>query len=335
MFEGSFPYTRLRRNRQFSWQRELLAENHLNISDLILPIFLTEGKNIRQKIENLPDVFRFSIDLAIKQAKIAKDIGILAVMLFPLVDQDKKTVDGKEATNPKNLMCRAIAAIKKAVPDIGIICDVALDPYTSHGHDGIYDAKTGLVLNDETIEILCKQALLQAKAGCDIIAPSDMMDGRVMMIRDYLDQNGFQQVSIMSYAIKYASNFYGPFRHAVGSSKNLAKADKKNYQMDFRNSKEALREIAMDIEEGADMVIIKPGMPYLDIIRLAKDNFNIPILAYQVSGEFAMLKYGAMNGVIDFNLAYLESLIAFKRAGAKSIITYGALEIAQLLNCRF
>ncbi len=332
MIEGSFPYTRLRRNRQFAWQRELVAENHLNISDLILPIFLAEGKNTRQKIDTLPDVFRFSIDLAIKQAKAAKDLGISAIMLFPLVDQDKKTIDGKEATNPKNLICRAVSAIKKAVPGIGIICDVALDPYTSHGHDGVVCKKTGSVLNDETIEVLCKQSLVQAKAGCDIIAPSDMMDGRIMMIRDYLDQNGFQNVAIMSYAIKYASNFYGPFRSAVGSDKNLAKADKKNYQMDFRNSSEAMREIALDVEEGADTIIIKPGMPYLDIIKMAKDNFNIPIIAYQVSGEFAMLKYAGLNKALDFNRAYLESLMAFKRAGARSIITYGALEAAKFIK---
>ncbi len=332
MLEGQFPYTRLRRNRQFAWQRELVAENHLKISDLILPIFLTEGKNTRQKIDNLPDVFRFSIDLAIKQAKIAKDIGIPAIMLFPLVEQNKKTIDGKEAINSKNLICRAVTAIKKAVPEIGIICDVALDPYTTHGHDGVFCQKTNSVLNDETIEVLCKQSLVQAKAGCDIIAPSDMMDGRIMMIRDYLDQNGFQNVGIMSYAIKYASNFYGPFRSAVGSDKNLAKADKKDYQMDFRNAREAIREIALDIEEGADMIIIKPGMPYLDIIRSAKDNFNIPIIAYQVSGEFAMLKYAALNKAIDFNRAYLESLTAFKRAGATSIISYGALEISDLIK---
>jgi porphobilinogen synthase len=332
MIEGSFPYTRLRRNRQFAWQRELVAENHLNISDLILPIFLAEGKNTRQKIDTLPDVFRFSIDLAIKQAKAAKDLGISAIMLFPLVDQDKKTIDGKEATNPKNLICRAVSAIKKAVPNIGIICDVALDPYTSHGHDGVVCKKTGSVLNDETIEVLCKQSLVQAKAGCDIIAPSDMMDGRIMMIRDYLDQNAFQNVAIMSYAIKYASSFYGPFRSAVGSDKNLAKADKKNYQMDFRNSSEAMREIALDVEEGADTIIIKPGMPYLDIIKMAKDNFNIPIIAYQVSGEFAMLKYAGLNKALDFDRAYLESLMAFKRAGARSIITYGAIEAANFIK---
>jgi porphobilinogen synthase len=331
MSEGLFPTTRLRRNRRSAWQRELIAENHLTVSDLILPIFLIEGKNISQEINNLPGIFRFSIDLAVKKAKEAKAAGISALMLFPFIEQIKKTLDGKEATNSKNLICRAIKEIKRLVPGIGVICDVALDPYTTHGHDGIVCNQTNLVLNDETVAILCKQSLIQAEAGCDMIAPSDMMDGRVLMIRNYLDENGFQDVGIMSYPIKYASNFYGPFRSAIGSDKNPIKPDKKNYQIDFRNSNEAIREITLDIEEGADMVIIKPAMPYLDIIYRASTTFNIPIIAYQVSGEYAMLKYSAMNGACDFNAIYLESLMAFKRAGAKAIIAYGALEISNLL----
>lgn len=327
---GSFPRTRLRRNRKTQWMRDLTAQAVLSPCDLILPLFAIEGKNKEEKISHLPGVSRFSIDLLVKKAKEARALGIPALMLFPVIDQKLKTADGKEAVNGKNLMCRAIAAIKNAVPDIGVITDVALDPYTSHGHDGIID-KNGYVVNDATIEILCEQALVQAAAGCDIIAPSDMMDGRIGLIRDALDSQNFTDVAIMSYAIKYASSFYGPFRHAVGSAKNL-KSDKKTYQMDFRNSDEAMREIALDVAEGADMIIVKPGMPYLDVVKEASQNFKLPIISYQVSGEYAMLKHAAKEGSFDFDAAFLESLIAFKRAGASAVITYGAIEAAKFLN---
>lgn len=308
--------------------RDLIAETALCPQDLILPIFVIEGKNVTQKISHLPEVNRLSIDLVVKQAKLARDLGIRALMLFPVVDQKLKTEDGREAFNAKNLMCRAVREIKKHVPEIGVICDVALDPYTSHGHDGVVD-KSGYVMNDETVDLLCEQAVVQARAGCDIIAPSDMMDGRVMMIRDALDSAGFIDVAIMSYAAKYASNFYGPFRHAVGSMHNLKNSDKKTYQMDFRNSREAMREIEQDIIEGADMLIIKPGLPYLDVIKEASQQTDLPLVAYQVSGEYAMLKFAAQEGCFDFMAAMIESLIACKRAGAKSIITYAALEVAK------
>jgi porphobilinogen synthase len=328
---GSFPTTRLRRLRKSSWMRDLVAQNSLKASDLILPLFVIEGKNIEQKINHLPDVSRLSIDLIVKKAKEAHKLGIPAIMLFPVIDQKLKTLDGKEAWNEKNLICRTIREIKKNVPNIGVICDVALDPYTSHGHDGIID-ENGYVINDTTIEALCKQALVQAGAGCDIIAPSDMMDGRVAVIRDALDDEGFIDVAIMSYAAKYASAFYGPFRHAVGSASNLKKSDKKTYQMDFKNSAEALREIALDVEEGADLIIIKPGMPYLDIVKEASQNFHLPIISYQVSGEYAMLKHAAAAGAFDFDEVFFESLMAFKRAGATAIISYGAIEVAKKIN---
>ena len=330
LFFSEFRRTRLRRNRKSPWVRELMAENALTARDLILPIFVIEGENKEEKITNLPGVSRFSIDLAVKKAQEAAKLGIKAIMLFPVVDQTLKTPDGKEAWNADNLICRAIKDIKSAVPDIGVIADVALDPYSSHGQDGIIDEK-GYVLNDATIELLCKQAIVQAQAGCDIIAPSDMMDGRVGSIRDALDESGFSDVGIMSYGAKYASHFYGPFRDAVGSAGNLT-SDKKTYQMDFRNSDEAMREIALDVEEGADSVIVKPGMPYLDIISNASNNFELPIIAYQVSGEYAMLKFAAEKGVLDFDQAFYESLIAFKRAGARAIITYGAIEIARVIK---
>jgi porphobilinogen synthase len=330
----TFPRTRLRRNRKSPWIRELTAQNALLPSDLILPLFVIEGKKKEEKIAQLSGASRMSIDLIVKKAKEARDLGIPALMLFPVIDQKLKDASGKEAWNSKNLMCRAIDEIKNAVPEIGVITDVALDPYTSHGHDGIVDA-SGYVENDVTIEALCKQALAQAEAGCDVVAPSDMMDGRIGVIRDALDDQGFVDVSIMSYAVKYASNFYGPFRHAVGSASNLKKfqgnKDKKTYQMDFRNSAEALREIAMDVEEGADMIIVKPGMPYLDIVSQASQNFKLPIISYQVSGEYAMLKFAAENGAFDFEAAFYESLMSFKRAGASAIITYGAIDVAQKL----
>lgn len=325
---GQFPQTRLRRNRQASWIRDLTAQNRVSPSDLILPLFVIEGKNKKEKISALPDVSRLSIDEIVKQAKEAHKLGIPALMLFPVIDQKLKNASGKEATNPKNLMCRTIAAIKNVVPEIGVITDVALDPYTSHGHDGIIDAR-GYVENDATIEVLCEQALVQAAAGCDIVAPSDMMDGRIGVIRDALDDQGFVDVALMSYAAKYASNFYGPFRHAVGSASNLKKSDKKTYQMDFRNSDEALREIALDVSEGADMIIVKPGMPYLDIVSQASQNFKLPIISYQVSGEYAMLKHAATQGAFDFEAALFESLTAFKRAGASAVISYGAIAAAK------
>ena len=328
---GTFPRTRLRRNRQASWIRELTAQNTLLASDLILPLFVIEGKKCEEKITHLPDVSRLSIDLVVKKAKEARDLGIPALMLFPVIDQKLKNNLAKEAFNSDNLMCRAIREIKNAVPEIGVITDVALDPYTSHGHDGIIDAR-GVIENDTTIEVLCRQALVQADAGCDIVAPSDMMDGRIGIIRDALDNQGFQEILMMSYAIKYASSFYGPFRHAVGSANNLKNSDKKTYQMDFRNSNEALREIALDVEEGADMIIIKPGMPYLDIVSQAAQNFKLPIISYQVSGEYAMLKFAAQNEAFDFDAAFFESLVSFKRAGASAVISYGAIEAAKKLQ---
>jgi len=331
LFQSSFPRTRLRRNRKAQWIRDLTAQTVLSPHDLVLPLFVIEGKNKEEKISHLPNVSRLSIDLIVKKAKEARALGIPALMLFPVIDQKLKNPSGKEAVNSKNLMCRAITAIKNSVPEIGVITDVALDPYTSHGHDGIVD-QNGYVVNDDTISILCEQALIQANAGCDVIAPSDMMDGRIGVIRDALDDQGCVDVSIMSYAAKYASNFYGPFRHAVGSVSNLKNSDKKTYQMDFRNSDEAMREIALDVSEGADMVIVKPGMPYLDVVKEASQNFKLPIISYQVSGEYAMLKHAAKAGAFDFDAAFLESLIAFKRAGASAIISYGAIEAARCLN---
>ena len=328
--DNSFPRVRLRRNRKSAWIRDLTAQNTFLPSDLILPLFVIEGKNKEEKISHLPDVSRLSIDLIVKKAKEAQKLGITALMLFPALDQKLKSSNGKEAINSKNLMCRAIYEIKNAVPEIGVITDVALDPYTTHGHDGIVD-ENGYVENDATIEILCQQALVQAQAGCDIIAPSDMMDGRIGIIRDALDDQGFGDVAMMSYAVKYASSFYGPFRHAVGSVNNLKKSDKKTYQMDFRNSQEALREVALDVAEGADMIIVKPGMPYLDVVSQVSQNFKLPVIAYQVSGEYAMLKFAAEKGAFDFDAAFYESLMAFKRAGASAVISYGAIEAAKKL----
>lgn len=330
----SFPNTRLRRMRYSPAMRDLLVENSILPHNLILPIFIIEGKNSKEIIPSLPDVYRLSIDLAIEQAKLAWSLGIKAIALFCVVEQNLKNPLGNEAINPNNLMCRSIREIKSAVPDILIIADVALDPYTSHGHDGIIDEKY-IVKNDETIEILCQQSIVQAQAGCDIIAPSDMMDGRIRLLRQSLDKAGFERVSLMAYSAKYASNFYGPFRQAIGSDKNLKNSnqlpkypnDKKNYQMDFRNSKEAMREIALDISEGADSVIIKPAMTYLDIVSLASQNFKVPIIAYQVSGEYAMLKLLSQNSKIDFKNLYLESLLCIKRAGATAIISYGAIDL--------
>ena len=322
---GKYPNIRLRRVRNSKWMRQLISENQLSSSDLILPIFVREGKNKIEKIKSMPGVNRFSVD---KLGTIMNEVSkykIPMVALFPFTPSKKKDKFGNEALNENNLICQSIRFIKKRFPKIGIMCDVALDPYTSHGHDGII--VNNKIDNDSTLEVLVKQSLLQARMGCDVIAPSDMMDGRVGKIRKALDKNNFKDVSILSYSAKYASNFYGPFRDAVGSKNNL-KFDKKTYQMDFNNSNEAYREIGLDIKEGADIVLIKPGMPYLDIIKSIKDTFRIPVFAYQVSGEYSLIKFGIKNNLISEN-AILESLISFKRAGASAIITYFALDVAK------
>jgi porphobilinogen synthase len=334
-FLQSFPQSRLRRNRQSAWVRDLVAENSLKASDLIMPFFVIEGEDKKEGINGLPDQFRFSIDLLIKQVQKCHNLGIKAIMLFPAIAPELKNDNGKEALNTKNLICRTVKAIKESVPQIGVICDVALDPYTAHGHDGVLNKTKTDVANDKTVEILCKQALILAKAGADAVAPSDMMDGRVGRIRQYLDKNGFENVNIMAYSAKYASSFYGPFRNAVGSkvgSKIGSKIDKKTYQMSFENAHEALREIEQDINEGADMVIVKPGLPYLDVTAKAKQKFNFPLASYHVSGEYAMLKLAAKEGLLDFDKALFESLICFKRAGADAIITYGAMEVAKFFS---
>ena len=321
MITGNYPNLRLRRSRKNDWSRRLIQENSLSASDFILPIFLIEGTNTKQSIKTMPDVYRYTIDkLGIIIDKAIRN-KIPMVALFPYTTRAKKNDIGSEALNEDNLVCKAIKYIKKRYKnEIGIMCDVALDPYTSHGHDGLI--KSGYVLNDETIDVLIKQSLLQAQIGCDVLAPSDMMDGRIGKIRKALDKEGHEMVQILSYAVKYASSFYGPFRDAVGS-KGLLKGDKKNYQMDFRNNNEAIREVALDIKEGADMVMVKPGMPYLDIIKTVKDNFKIPVLAYQVSGEYSLLAKGINDGLVDKNVI-LESLISFKRAGANAIVSYYA-----------
>ena len=329
MITGKYPNLRLRRSRKYDWSRRLVQENTLSTSDFILPIFLMDGKNKEQNIKSMPGVNRYTIDkLGVIVNKAIKN-KIPMVALFPYTHPKDKNPFGEEALNEDNLVCKAIQYIKKKYKnEIGIMCDVALDPYTSHGHDGLL--KSGYVLNDETIEILTKQSLIQAQMGCDVIAPSDMMDGRVGKIRKKLDVNGYDMVQILSYAVKYASNFYGPFRDAVGT-KGLLKGDKKNYQMNFRNSDEALREVALDIKEGADMVLVKPGLPYLDIIKHVKDNFKIPVIAYQVSGEYSLIKNAIKNKLINEN-AILESLIAFKRAGSSAIVTYFALDIIKKIK---
>jgi porphobilinogen synthase len=328
MITGKFPSLRLRRSRKYTWSRKLVQENNLSTSDLIYPIFLIEGKNKKQIIKSMPNVYRYSID---KLGEIIKQLienKIPMVALFPFTPNSKKDQYGSEAINENNLVCRAIKFIKKKFKnDIGIMCDVALDPYTSHGHDGLL--KNNYVINDETNEILIKQSLLQAQMGCDVIAPSDMMDGRIGKIRKALDKNKLHDVQLLSYAVKYASNFYGPFRDAVGSKKSL-NSDKKNYQMDFSNSNESLREVALDIKEGADMIMVKPGMPYLDIIKSVRENFKIPVLAYQVSGEYSMIKQSIDNNLINEE-SIIESLMCFKRAGASAIVSYFALDIAKKL----
>ena len=329
MITGRFPNLRLRRNRKTDWSRRLVQENNLTSNDFILPIFLVDGKNKKQSIKSMPDVYRYSLDkLGYIIDKAIKD-KLPMVALFPYTQKTKKDLLGSEALNENNLVCKALRLIKKKYKNqIGVMCDVALDPYTSHGHDGLI--KSNYVLNDETTEILVKQSLLQAQMGCDVLAPSDMMDGRIGEIRKSLDKNGFKMTQILSYAVKYASYFYGPFRDAVGS-KNLLKGNKKNYQMDFNNKDEAIREVALDIKEGADMVMIKPGLPYLDIISLIKENFKIPVMAYQVSGEYSLLSNGIKNGHVDKSII-LESLISFKRAGANAIISYYADRLDKILK---
>ncbi len=325
---GSYPTTRMRRNRRDESARRLVAENRLSVDDLIWPIFVVEGKRQRQPVASMPGVDRLSIDLTVQAVREAAELGIPAIALFPNIESERKNETGSEAINPDNLVCRAISAVKEAVPQVMVVCDVALDPFTSHGHDGVMDGDE--ILNDETIEVLCRQAIVQAKAGCDTIAPSDMMDGRIGAIRTALDADGFQNTRILAYAAKYASAFYGPFRDAVGSKAAL-KGDKRTYQMDPANSDEALREVALDLAEGADMVMVKPGLPYLDIIRRVKDTFGMPTYAYNVSGEYAMLKAAAEQGWLDWDKIILEVLTGFKRAGADGILTYAALEMAREL----
>jgi porphobilinogen synthase len=320
---------RQRRTRQFAWSRDLVRETVLTPADLIWPLFIIDGHNERTTIKTMPGVERLSIDLAVEAARAAAAEGIPALALFPNTPDHLRSEDGQEAYNPDNLMCRALSAIKQAVPEIGLIADVALDEYSSDGQDGL--VRDGVILNDETIEVMIRSALVQTRAGVDIIAPSDMMDGRVGAIRAALDDEGFENTAIMSYAAKYASAFYGPFREAVGSGARL-KGDKRTYQMDFGNSDEALREVAQDIDEGADMVMVKPGMPYLDIVRRVRSELNIPVFAYQVSGEYAMITLAGNAGAIDRKAAMVESLYAFKRAGASGVLTYFALEAARLLN---
>ena len=326
----SFPATRLRRPRMQEWSRRLVRETRIDVSNLIWPLFIREGDGVPEKIDALPGVFRLSIADAVDHARKARDLGLPAIALFPRINSEDKDEDGSKATDGGNLVCRCVEAVRNAVPDIGIVTDVALDPFTTHGHDGI--VRNGQIANDDTVDILVRQAITQARAGATIIAPSDMMDGRVKAIRNGLDQEGFTDVMIMSYAAKYASCFYGPFRDAVGAGKTASSIGKDTYQMDPANSDEAMREIEMDIEEGADIVIVKPGMPYLDIIRRASERFEIPVAAYQVSGEYAMIETAAAAGYLDRDRAVMESLMAFRRAGASAILTYYAAEIAERLN---
>ena len=327
---GQFPQRRMRRLRRTGFLRDIVRESALAPSDLLFPVFILDGNGKRQAIASMPGVERLSLDLLFPAVEKASRLGIPAIALFPEIDPDKKTPGGEEAFNPAGLVPKAIVELKKRFPDVGIVCDVALDPYTSHGQDGVIDA-AGYILNDETIAILEKQAITQAWAGVDIVAPSDMMDGRIGAIRKALDAECYIHTAILAYSAKYASAYYGPFRDAVGSAGSLGKSDKKNYQMDPGNSDEAMREIALDLEEGADMVMVKPGMPYLDIVHRAKTKFGVPTLVYQVSGEYAMLKAAAENGWLDGEACMMESLLAFKRAGADGILTYFALEAAALL----
>jgi porphobilinogen synthase len=331
---NAYPATRMRRLRRHDWTRRLVAENKLSAADLIWPLFLIDGEKRREAVASMPGVDRLSIDLAVGAAEDAAKLGIPVIALFPSTDPALKTEDGREAVNANNLVCRSVRAIKKAVPEIGILCDVALDPYTSHGHDGLI--RDGDVHNDSTLQVLARQALVQAEAGADIIAPSDMMDGRVGAIRAALENEGHHNTLIMAYAAKYASAFYGPFRDALGSaqakSTGLTVGDKRTYQMDPANGDEALREVALDLEEGADMVMVKPGMPYLDLVWRVKDRFGVPTFAYQVSGEYAMLAAAFQNGWLQRDRAIIETLTGFKRAGASGILTYFAVEAAKLLK---
>ena len=331
---NSFPRVRMRRNRLSEFSRKIVSENNISVNDLIYPIFITYGSKVKEEISSMPGIYRFSLDQLHKEIEYISSLNIPAIALFPKIENELKTPDGKEALNSNNLICEAIKISKKINPDLGVITDVALDPYTDHGHDGIIH--NNQIDNDLTLDILCKQAIVQAQAGCDILAPSDMMDGRVGAIRDTLDEHGFINVQIMSYAAKYASSFYGPFRDAVGSAGNLSKKSKKSYQMDPANSAEALREIRLDINEGADMIIIKPGMPYLDIISKAKNEFNFPVIAYQVSGEYSMIRAAIQNGWFDEEKIIFETMMCFKRAGCDAIITYFAPFVAQkLINKTF
>ena len=326
-----FPNHRPRRMRRDDWSRRLMQENSVSASDLIYPVFLLEGSGKSEAVASMPGVNRLSLDLLMPVAQECVDLGIPVLALFPVIDASLKTPDGKEAFNPNGLIPNAVRELKKHFPNLGIMTDVALDPYTSHGQDGVLDEQ-GRILNDETTAILVKQAIAQAQAGVDIVAPSDMMDGRIGKIREALEEHNLIHTRIMAYSAKYASAFYGPFRDAVGSAKNLGKADKKTYQMDCANGDEALREVALDIGEGADMVMVKPGMPYLDIVRRVREAFDYPTYAYQVSGEYAMIKAAAQNGWLDHNAVMMESLLAFKRAGADGVLTYFALEAARLIK---
>ena len=329
MTQASFPHTRLRRNRKSPWARALVSENTLTAADLIWPIFVIEGQHKSEAIASMPGVFRYSVDLAVEKIREAALLGIPLVALFPNTDPALRNETGSEAINPNNLICRAVRAIKAAVPTIGVMCDVALDPYTSHGQDGLMEGDR--IINDGSVDMLVKQALVQADAGCDVIAPSDMMDGRIGAIRAALEKAGHQDVQIMAYSAKYASGFYGPFREAVGSS-GLLKGDKRTYQMNPANTDEALREVAMDLAEGADMVMVKPGMPYLDVVARVKSEFKVPTFAYQVSGEYAMIMAAVERGWLDPEKVIPESLLAFKRAGADGILTYFAVDMAKALK---
>ena len=326
---GAYPRQRMRRNRQSDWSRRLNAENALSPSDLIWPLFVADGKAKREPVESMPGVYRHSVDLIAEVAEEALRLGIPAIALFPYTDPANRTEDGAEAYNPENLVCRATRAVRQRGLDIGIISDAALDPYTSHGHDGLMRGEE--ILNDETLDVLIRQSLVQVEAGCNIIAPSDMMDGRVGAIRQALENKGYTNTQIMAYSAKYASGFYGPFRDAIGST-GVLRGDKRTYQMDPANTDEALREIALDLEEGADMIMVKPGMPYLDVIRRAHDRFGVPTFAYQVSGEYAMLQAAAQNGWLDGDKVMMESLMAFKRAGCNGVLTYFAPAAAKAMS---
>lgn len=327
---GAYPAVRMRRTRQADWSRRMVAENRLTADDLIWPVFVQDGDKERIPVASMPGVERLTVDLMVEAAAEAAELGIPAIALFPTVPAERKSAQAEEATNPENLVCRSVRAVKAQVPEIGIMCDVALDPYTIHGHDGLMG--DGVILNDESIEVLVRQALVQAEAGCDVVAPSDMMDGRVGAIRQALEGANLGNVLILAYAAKYASGFYGPFRDAVGSDEHLGSGHKKTYQMDPANGDEALREVALDIAEGADMVMIKPGLPYLDILWRVKQRFGLPTFAYQVSGEYAMLRAAADAGWLDWATCLTESLVSFKRAGADGILTYGAIEMARALK---